>query len=158
MATTPDAITDQMISLVEDITPALHAVQKFRAHREEMDFRDWALASPASCLRRFSITFGGDTPQALVTSGQLERTEETVEVVVAYPTDFRHGGTQLAGLRKTISRDAKQIEAAIGVCATDTTLKSLASIFRNDGTSRESAGPVHFGVITFRVEYARSLA
>lgn len=158
MATTAGAVRDRMISLVEDITPAIHAQQKLRAHREQNDFREASGAVPGSCLRRFSITFLGDTTQALVTDYQTERVEETVEVVIAYPTDWRHGGTQQLGLHDVMASDAKKIDATIGVAASDSTLKGLATIFRNDSKSREDAGPVQFSVIAYRIEYARSLA
>jgi hypothetical protein len=158
VATTPDAVIDQMIALIEDITPQVHAHLGFKAYRDEMDFREWAQANPAQCLRRFCVTFAGDTSQALVTSTQLERVEEAVEIIVAYPTDFRHGATQLRGLRRVISRDSKQIDAKVGPSASDATLKELATVFRIETTSRENAGPVHFGVVPLRIEYARSLA
>lgn len=158
MATTAGAIRDRMISLIEDITPAIHAGQKFRAHREESDFREASNGNPPGCLRRFSVTFGGDTTQALVTDHQTERVEETVEVVIAYGTDWRHGGIQRLGLHDAMASDAKKIDAAIGVASSDSTLKGLATVFRNDSKSREDAGPVQFSVITYRIEYARSLA
>lgn len=160
MATTAGAVRNQMISLVEDITPALHAATKIRAYREEQEFREWAMANPSACLRRFSIRFLGDTSQALVTDHTVERVEEGVEVVVAYPTNWRlaSSGTQQLGLDDAMASDAKKIDAAIGVASSDATLKSLATVFRNDGKSREDVGPVQFSVITYRIEYARSLA
>jgi hypothetical protein len=164
MATTPDAIVDRMAALVVAVAPTTHSTQRFVQHREEMDFREWALANPSACLRRFSIVFLGDTSQALVTSGELERVEESIECVIAYPADFRHGGRQLHGLRTTMSKDAVTVEKTIGVVASDTTLKSLATIFRVADISRESGTGadgrvvVLFTVIPLRVEYARSLA
>ena len=158
MATTPGAIVDRMAYLVERVTPAIHSALPFRWFREELDFREAMTAKPSGCLRMFSIVHGGDTSQALVTSNELERVEESIEIVIAYPADFRHGGRQLQGLRAAMSKDAVTVEKTIGVAASDATLKNLASIFRVDSTSRESAGPVLFTVIPLRVEYARSLA
>lgn len=158
MATTPGAIVDRMAYLVERVTPAIHSALPFRWFREELDFREAMTAKPASCLRMFSIVHGGDTSQALVTDTLVERVEETIECVIAYPADFRHGGRQLQGLRVAMSTDAVTVEKTIGVVASDSTLKNLATIFRVDPISREVAGPVLFTVITLRVEYARSLA
>lgn len=158
MATTPGAIRDRMVTLVKGITPALHAAQKFMPHREELAFRDYCEANPAQCLRRFSVRNGGSTTQALVTSTTLERVEDDMIVEVAYPADWRHGGTQLLGLDDVIASDAVKIETAIGVPSADSTLKGLATVFRPGETERDPSGAVVFLTIRYRVEYARSLA
>ena len=158
MATTPGAIRDRMSVLVTAITPTVHAGQKFLAHRHQEPLRDWAEANPTGCLRRFSVRSVGDTTQALVTSTQLERVEESIVVEVAYPLDWRHGGTQTLALDDAIQTDAVRIEAAIGVSSSDSALKLLATIFRPGEVERETAGPVVILTIRYRVEYARSLA
>lgn len=158
MATTPGAIRDRMSVLVTGITPTVHAGQKFLAHRHQEPLRDWAEANPTSCLRRFTVRSEGDTSQAAVTDHVVERVEETILVEVAYPTDWRHGGTQLLGLDDVINADAVRIEAAIGVASSDSALKLLATIFRPGDVAREPTGPVTYLTIRYRVEYARSLA
>lgn len=158
MVTTPGAIRDRMVTLIKSITPSIHAGQKFQHHRAENTFRDDMEAHPASCLRKFSVRNLGDTTQAAVTSNQLERVEQTMLVEVAYSTDWRHGGTQLLGLDDVISSDEVQLEAAIGVAASDSTLKNLASILRSQNVERELSGPCVFLTLRYQVEYARSLA
>lgn len=161
MATTPSAIRNRMAALIIAITPAAHAGQKFQQHREEMPFRDMVEAQPRA-VRRFSIRNLGDTTQALVTSTQLERVEETMLVEVCYPKTWRHNvpgtGTELLGLDDVIAKDAVQIEAAIGVSSADSTLKGLATIFRPGDVGREEVGASVVLTIAYRVEYARSLA
>lgn len=161
MATTPSAIRNRMATLVVAITPAIHAGQKFQQVREEMPFRDWVEQNPTA-VRRFSIRNLGDTTQALVTSTQLERVEETILFEVCYPKTWRHNvpgtGTELLGLDDVIASDAVKIEATIGVAASDATLKSLATIFRVADVSREDVGASVVLSISYRVEYARSLA
>lgn len=158
MATTPGAIRDRMATLIAAVTPTVHAAQRLRQHREEQPFREACEASPSACLRRFTVRSEGDTSQAAVTDHVVERVEETMLVEVAYPTDWRHGGTQLLGLDDVINADAVRIEAAIGVASSDSALKLLATIFRPGDVAREPTGPVTYLTIRYRVEYARSLA
>lgn len=158
MATTADAIRSRMAALIAAIVPAVHAGQRFVESRYEDEFRPHYEANPAGCLRRFAVLPSGDTTQALVTSTQLERNEETMLVEVVYNVDWRHGGRQLAGLYAAIASDAKQIDAAVGPPSSDATLKGLATIFRTTDYSRERSGPVVFLSIPFRIEFARSLA
>jgi hypothetical protein len=138
-----------MAVLVVAITPAIHSGQKFLQHRETETFREWVEAHP-DAVRRFTIRNLGDTTQALVTSNQLERVEETILVEVCYP--------ELLGLDDVIASDAVRVEAAIGVSASDATLKDLATIFRQADVSREDVGTSVVLSISYRVEYARSLA
>lgn len=158
MATTPGAIRDRMVALVKLITPSVHAQQKFQHHREELTFRPHCEANPGQSLRRFSVRHDGSTSQALVTDHTVERVEDGVIVEVAYPLDWRHGGTQMLGLDDVIAADAVKIEAAIGVPSADATLKALATVFRPGETERDQSGAVVFLTIRYRVEYARSLA
>lgn len=157
MATTPGAIRDRMATLITGITPRLHAGQKFLRHREQSPFRAAMDAVPGACLRRFSVRNLGDITQALVTDHQVERVEETMIVEVAYPTDGRHGGVELAGLDDAINSDATRIEATIGIPSSDATLKGLASIFRPADVERDFSEAVTYLTIRLRVEYARSL-
>lgn len=161
MATTPKAIRNRMAVLVIALTPAIHAHQKFLQHREETPFREFVEAHP-DALRRFTIRNLGDTTQALVTSTQQEKVEETVVVEVCYPKTWRHNvpgtGTELLGLDDVIASDAVKIEAAIGVASSDSTLKGLATIFRPGECSREDVGASVVLSISYRVEYTRSLA
>jgi hypothetical protein len=150
-----------MAALIIAITPGIHSTQKFVQHRETETFRDWVESHP-DAVRRFTVRNLGDTTQALVTSGQLERVEESMLIEVCYPGTWRHNvpgtGTELLGLDDVIASDAVKIEAAIGVASSDSTLKNLASIFRPGDVGREDAGASVILTITYRIEYARSLA
>lgn len=72
MATTAAAIRDAMIAIVEALTPATHAGDRFHAHRELMPIREWAEANPGACLRRFSIRALGQ-PRSAVVSNKIGR-------------------------------------------------------------------------------------
>jgi hypothetical protein len=154
MATTAGAIRDAMIELVRDITPAKHATQKFNPYREMSDFRTWATATPAQCLRRYSIRNLNDRGAPAVTTGSVEEVSETFEVVVAYPMDGRHGSKFLTGLDDAISSDINQIHHVLHVANSP----SGATVLRltDDREIDEQAGVV-FAVIRYRVDYYWSL-
>ena len=152
MATTPGAIRDAMIALVAAIDPATHGHQPFRAHREQMDFREWAEANPSSCLRRFSIMFTGDREAPLVTNGLVEEVSETVDVLVAYPNDSRHGVKPGTSVADVATSDIRQIHHALHVANSP----AGATVLRL-ADSRDISGPVTFAVIRYRVDYFWSL-
>lgn len=157
MTTTPGTIRDRMLVLIEAIVPAVHAGQRFRAHREQLSFRAWAEANPAACLRRFTVRSAGATTQARVTSTQYEQVEDDFVIEIAYPNDARHGAKPALGVDDVVASDAVKVEAAVGVSSADSALKLAASIFRPGDVIRDDAGAVTFLSITYRVEYARSL-
>jgi hypothetical protein len=154
--TTVAAIRDQMIGLVQALTPSSLSAVKFRVDRAELDFREWAAANPASALRRFAITDVGSSEPAEVSNTDVEWRYVTFELVVAYADSGRYGRDYQRDELDVIEQDQHQIEDTIGLRGygnvTDAT-------FMRDGseTSREKLGAVTFLVVRERLGYYRSV-
>jgi hypothetical protein len=161
MATaTRSAIREAMLDQLEQsLTPAIHAGQKFRRHREETPVRDWAEQHPGECLRRVSIRFVGSTEPPAVNDTLVHEVTDTVEIVVCYPKDWRHGGDQLAGLEAVIDDDARLIEKRIGSSGYSTNCASTAAAtcLWIQPNERETGEAVMFGVLRYRIDFFRSL-
>ena len=159
MATTPGAIRDAFIDGITGIAPALHPQQRFKVHREELPFRDWAEKNASACLRRFSVRFTGNTEPPLVNDLLVQEVQDIAEVIVAYPTDWRHGGDQLAGLDNVIDLDGVKIERTIGPpgYATTAGLVAPCTVLWQQANERESLGAVTLLIIRYRVDYTRAL-
>lgn len=117
MATTTEAaIRTQMATQIVAIVPLLQLDTKFREHRYDQDFTDWAEAN-RECLRVFSIrdTLEGFVPET--TNTDVEWRQVTFELLVAYPKTFRYGsGTAGARNRDEVMRsDQHQLETAVGL-------------------------------------------
>lgn len=155
MATTAAAIRDAMFTLVKAIVPDIHAGQRFDPFRDEMDFRESVEKSPSSCLRRISIQFTGDREAPAVTNTRVEEVSETVEILVAYPNDARHGAYKNRGIHDVIASDIRQLHHALHVANSP----AGATVIRTPD-SRETVGsPVVavLAVVRYRVDYYWSL-
>lgn len=158
--TTASAIRTEVMRLIADITPSVHAHQRFQQHREELPIRPWAEAHPEACLRRVSVRFGGSTEPPAVNDTRVQEVSDTMEIVVAYPVSWRHGGRQQLGLDDVIADDARLIEAAVGPpgYAAVASLVAPATVLWEQSNEREESGPVQFSVLRYRVDYFRSLS
>lgn len=159
--TTPSAIRSAVVAIVEGLTPATEARTGYVAHREEADFRDWCAENPAGCLRRFSARWVSPTRTPTVTNTTEEWVSRDLEVVVAYPSSYRFGGVQLAGLVDVIDVDVKQIAHAIGTNGAANYVAQLGAATVTSVTTSESSadlGPIHLGVVALDVGYYRSNA
>lgn len=144
-----------MITLVENVTPAIHAGTAFVRFREQFDFRTWAEGNPQACLRRFSIKYSSREPAAVSTT-LVEENSYTFEVAIAYPVSGRFGADGLDDLEDTITSDLRKIYAVIGPPGY-ASFTAPATVI-DAGDDRETSGPVMFGVMRFRVDFYRSLA
>lgn len=159
MTTTATAIRNSIEARIAALTPAVHAGQPFRAHRHERPIREWAEQNPSACLRRFSVRWVGPIPPALVTNTDVEQVERAIEVVVAYPTDWRHGGKQLVDLDEVASDDARLIADCVGTngaAAMALVTTSATVVTDTDGENLEPGPVVTFGVVRLRAYYYRS--
>lgn len=159
MTTTSAAIRDRMLTVVEAVVPASHSGQRFARHREEMDFRAWADANPAACLRRFSVRDLGDARPALVSNTDVELVRAIFEVVIAYPLNFRFGtGTAALGLEDVVDQDRHRIEHAVGMrgYANFTAATGAEAAWVEGETARETS-KVRFLVIAQTMEFYRSM-
>ena len=158
--TTAKTIRDTIIGLIEDRVPAIHSGQRFRAHRQEIPFRDSAEAQPASCLRRFSVDFLGSTEPPAVNDTLVQEVRDTIEIVIAYPNDGRHGALHLHGLADVIADDARLIEKTVGPPGYSTLAGLVApcTVMWEQPNERERSGPVTFSILRYRCDYFRSLS
>ncbi len=157
MATTAAAIRDAMIALVEDITPATHAADKFHAHLEQADFRDWAQSNPGAALRRFSIRSLGQFEAALVSDTRVEETGDTFEIVVAYAPNGRHGTKFLTDLDDAIESDQVKIHAVIGPPGY-ASFTAPATVMHSESFAREDGTGVTFSVVRYSVRWYRAVS
>lgn len=155
MSTTAAAVRDAMLTLIEAVTPAIHAQTAFRRHREQAEFRAWAEQNPGACLRRVSIDYG-DRQAAAVSTTLVEENSWTFTVTVAYPTSSRFGSDARYDLRDTITSDLRQIYRVIGPPGY-ASFTAPATVL-DGGEDIEIGETVSFGTLTFRVDFYRSLA
>lgn len=115
--TTPAAIRDRAITVIEALTPGSLSNDKFRRYRNEGDgdFRAWAEANPSGCLRRFQVRTTGATETPPVSNFDHEEHQVTLGVTVAYPQTARFGADQALDRDDVIDQDAFQIDKAIGM-------------------------------------------
>lgn len=151
------SIRDAMIAVVEDIVPSTLSSDRFRPHREHGDFRDWAIAHPNGCLRRFSIRASGDVSPPLVTNTDVEWVETGFECVVAYAAGGRHGEKFLTAIDDVMESDLRLIEHRIGTNGYAHYGQNIArASVTTVGTLREQ-GLVAFGVLTLNAGFYRSM-
>lgn len=115
--TTPSAIRDRAITVIEGLTPTSDAGVKFRAYRNEGegDFRAWAEANPAGCLRRFQVRTTGATETPPVSNFDHEEHQVTLEVTLAYPQSHRFGPDNALDRDDVMDDDAFAVDKAIGM-------------------------------------------
>lgn len=115
--TTPEAIRDRALTVVEAITPTLGSDVGFRRYRNEggADFIAWCEANPRGCLRRVQIrtTLASVTPA--VSNTDVEEHELTARVLVAYPQDARFGKNQALDRDDAMDSDQFEIDQVIGM-------------------------------------------
>lgn len=115
--TTPAAIRDRAITVIEALTPSTDSSVKFRKYRNEggADFQEWAETNPASCRRRFQVRTEGGTVTPAVSDTLVEEHQVTLVVLVAYPQTGRDGADQALDRDDTLDLDAFQIDKALGM-------------------------------------------
>lgn len=159
--TTPAAIRTAIAAIISGLTPTAHAGVRFVEHREESPIRDWAAANPGGCLRRFSCRWAGPLVPPTVTNTTEEWVERPLDVVITYPTDFRHGGRQLAGLDDAIAEDCRLIAHNVGTNGAAnlaTQLGAATVTITSEEDPGLDLGPVTLGVVRLAVRYYRSNA
>ena len=159
MTTTPRAIREAMVTLIESVTPAQHAAFLLRAHREAVPFRASCEAAAGGCLRRFSVRFAGASEPPLVNDTLVQEIVDTAVIEIAYPTDARFGENALTALDDVIDSDARLIEAKVGPpgYSAFASLVAPAVVSWTTPIAREVEGPVTYSVINYTVAYHRSL-
>jgi len=114
--TTLEAIRDNMISVIEALTPVSSSGAKFRVDRAVVDFGNWAEEHASSCFRRFAIKDAGGYELPECSDHQEERIRANLVVTVAYPRNQASivGRAANRDLYDLIREDMHQIDGAIG--------------------------------------------
>lgn len=118
MATsTPAAIRDRALTVIESLTPASDAGVKFLRSQSlgVGAFMEWAEANPSACRRRIQIRTEGSTETPAVSNHDVEEHQVTLTVLVAYPQTQRDGRAAALDRDDTLDEDAFQIDKAIGM-------------------------------------------
>jgi hypothetical protein len=160
------AIRDRGHSVVEALTPALLAGDKFRRYRNEGkgDLEEWSEANASGCLRRFQIREVSDVDPPGTSNLTEERVILTLEFRMAYPQTHRYGSDNALDRDDVMNSDWKQIKYEL--CGTGGDARSnftTATASSYDCTPLQSlkqvnerGGKVDFLVVTLRYEYLRS--
>lgn len=159
--TTPAAVRNAIAAVVKGLTPTAHTETPFREHEEREAFRDWCVANASACLRRYSVRWIGDTAPPTVSNTDVEFVERAIDVEVAYPTAWRLGGRQLAGLDDAISEDLRLIAHAVGTNGHARVAAELGAASVTITTEAERVvdlGPIHLGQVALIARYYRSNA
>lgn len=137
--TTPEAIRDRAITVIEALTPAADTSIKFRAFRNEhgADFQAWAEANPTSAQRRFQVRTTGGSVVPEVSNTSIEEHQVTLRVLVSYPHSHRWG--RGAGLDRddVMDQDTFQIDEAIGMLGKANFSSPYANATWIEGAPRE---------------------
>lgn len=158
--TTPEAIRDRALTVIESLTPASDSGVKFIRYRNEggADFRAWAEANPAACRRRVQVRTAGRSIVPEVSNADVEEHRCTLTVLVAYPQTGRDGANQALDRDDTMDADAFQIDEAIGMLGKVNFTSPYADATWIEGgvDDREEGNGVDFLVLTLTYIYKRT--
>ena len=159
--TTPAAIRDRALTVVEALTPDSLIADKFRRYRNEGDgdFRAWSEANPTACLRRFQIRTTGATETPPVSNFDHEEHQVTLVATVAYPQTARFGADQALDRDDVMDADAFMIDKALGMQggANFTPATSADACWISGSPAEIERGEgVDFVVLTFVFIYQRT--
>lgn len=154
--TTVTIIRDQMLTVIEGLSPTSSAGVKFRGHRDESDFFEWCGTNKAAALRRIEVRGGTSYTGPDVTNTDVEWHRVPVSVTVAYPLEWgKYGLKNRASLEKVVEEDMHQIDDAIGVRGMANWTGGSFAVKVDDDTAEQDG--VLFVRMKFEVGYYRSV-
>ncbi len=114
---TPEAIRDRMIAVIEALTPTSDVRVPYRRYRNEggANFQGWAEKNPTAARRRFQVRTAGRTTTPAVSNTDIEQHEVEVTITLAYPQTGRDGPDQALDRDDTADVDQFQIDRACGM-------------------------------------------
>lgn len=115
--TTPAAIRDRAITVIEALTPSSDVTTRFRKSQNmsEADFQAQCETNPTGCERRFQVRCDGSTEAPPVSDTLVEEHRCTLSVLVAYPQTQRWGRDAALDRDDVIDEDRFQIDKAVGM-------------------------------------------
>lgn len=115
--TTPEAIRDRIITVIESLTPRHDVGVRFARFRNEGrgDLDAWVVANAAGAHRRFQVRRIRQRDGAEVSNSDFEEVRCTFAVRIAYPQTHRWGGDAALDRDDVIDADLYDIDQAIGM-------------------------------------------
>lgn len=157
--TTPEAIRDRAIAVIESLVPTTDRSLGFRSYRNEggADFQAWAEAHPASAARRFQVRADGATETPPVSNTDVEEHRCTLRILVAYPQSHRWGTGAALDRDDVLDQDAFSIDKALGMlgAANFTSPHPDATWIEGSPVSRIVGGACDFVELTLTYLYWR---
>ena len=157
--TTPAAIRDRMLTVIEALTPTSDSAIKFLRHPNEGagDFIEWAESTPAAAYRRVQVIETGEDGPPETSSGIEEERTVTFRVTIAYPLDQRYGTDLALDRHDVIREDQRRIERAIGMHGkanfTPSSYPDATWLQDGSGADRQQGEACDYLVLTIRMLY-----
>lgn len=153
--TTSGAIRDQMISILEALTPGA-LPEKYKRYRGEGDgnFKRWVSSQPDAGFRRFQIREVGTHVPPSITNTDVEEDTATFQIIVAYPQSARFGAKQSLSRDDVITADRIQLEREIGMAARAHFSPPFPdACWRSSSSTTDRSGPLDLLIITQTMSY-----
>lgn len=159
MSTTAAAIRSTMVDTIKALVPAGISSPRFAPYAEDtlrIGFREWAEKNSAAAFRRFSLRLLPGIEPLGPHDWNVRREVARLELVVAYPVDYRYGGSGAVSLDQLMTSDMSQIVDAIGTRGYATITPAADAVVTDEGHTFEDILACRFGVATLTAEYYRS--
>lgn len=157
--TTPGAIRDRMLTVIEALTPTSATNVPFLRHVSETNgnYIEWAETNPAAAFRRVDVRYSGAEEAPETSSGVEEEHQRTFTVTIAYPLDTRYGADLSLDRDDIIAEDQFKIEKAIGMLGkanfTGPTYPDATWLRDGSGADRQAGEACDFLILTLRYAY-----
>lgn len=143
---------------VTALVPTVRADVAFRESMDEIQLRDWAVANPGACFRRFTFVNRHDWGVPVISGTDVIEVVHTCVLEVAYPPGLAvYGAGNLRAVDDLIESDMDQLDDAIGLHGYPNYVSGLA-VSQLAGTSIEVVDSIRLLSMTFELQYLRSRA
>lgn len=154
---TPETIRDRVYTLIEGITPASLAADKFRRYRNEGDanFVEWTETQPAGAFRRFQVRDSGEDEIPEVSNTDFDDRRLTLNITIAYPQNARAGANQAMDRDDVMDSDYRKIDYLIGIYGRANFSSTHDCTPLGTTKARESGENCDYLIITAQYRYFR---
>lgn len=155
------AIRDQVLTVIEALTPATLPLSLFARYLNEADgeFETWAETHAEISLRRLQARQVGTDDLPLISDALTERVRATIVIRIAYPQTGAYGNQYATARDDVINEDWKLVNRNVGIYGRGNFSGS------HDCTPlgarmemRRGKGGTDYMVVTADFEYQRSIA
>lgn len=157
---TASAIRDRVRAVIALVDPVNLTGTRFRDSRSELkgDFRVWAEANPAGCLRRYQVRDTGDADLPVVSNTDMESRIVEFEILLAYPQTNRAGADNALDRDDVIDEDWREINFNVGLCGRGNFFQTHDCTPLGATKEIERGDVVDFLVIRARYEFIQDLS